>query len=289
MKTLSENITLVVSLLCLLLFSACANTEREKTFTSIAHSVDTLSYMDLLVGTNPTLVWIDVNEAGGNETEKGTPFIYERNWSDNTYCDLLNKYNCTIHSEYKLEESGNRHLVGLQRSVSRKAVGTADDDDASSLSSMADVEIQTPEPIYISSPMALECATLPYCYSQNLEVTWNADPNNQYGIIALAYWTGVVIGSPSGGTPVYHAALVPDDGDCVLYNELFDGMPNNAYVSLYLIRANIVQVKQDGSTANIEDIDWEQIVQENPELVCQTTNIAIGSAAKLSFVLRTEL
>lgn len=287
MKKLSGNITFVVSLLCLFLFSACASTESEKTFVTIAHSVDTLSYMDLFVGTNPTLVRIDINEVGGNETDKEAPFIYERNWSDNTYCNLLSKYNCTIHSEYKLEENGNKCLVGLQRSVSRKVVGTADD--ASSLSSGVDIEIKTPEPIYISSPMALECATLPYCYSQNLEVTWNADPNNQYGVIALAYWTGVVIGSTSGGNSVYHVALVPDDGDCVLYNELFEGMPNNAYVSLYLIRANIVQIKQDGSTLNIEDVDWEQIVQENPELVCQTTNIAIGSAAKLSFVLRTEL
>ena len=74
-----------------------------------------------------------------------------------------------------------------------------------------------------------------------------------------------------------------------VYNKMFDGIPDGAYVTLFLVRANILQVQEEGEDLHIGEYDWNAIIENCPEIACQSTSIALGTAAKLSFVLVRNL
>lgn len=260
---------------------SCSNSSTE-TITSKEVDMDTISYFSLYNSPYPTLIAIDIADMNSNSVAE--PLVFTQNWDDNTYVDVLGKYNVKLHNEYQLDKQNEKYAVTVRHKISR----TGSDGDAA-VEDDPTVVIQTAQPITIYSPYVEECATIPYCYAEDLEVTWNEDPNNEYGVIILTRWTGLVINEQGTADPIYHASLVPDNGAAVLNNALFDDMPNNAYVTLFLIRANIVQITQGGHLVNLEDVDWSAIIGEYPELDCQATNVAIGTAAKLSFVLVTEL
>lgn len=269
-------VSIVLCVVC-----SCSNSSTE-TITSKEVDMDTISYFSLYSSPYPTLIAIDIADMNSNSVAE--PLVFTQNWDDNTYVDILGKYNVKLHNEYQLDKRNEKYAVTVRHKISR----TGGDGDAT-VENDPTVVIQTTQPITIYSPYVEECATVPYCYAEDLEVIWNEDPNNEYGVIILTRWTGLVINEQGTADPIYHASLVPDNGVAVLNNALFDDMPNNAYVTLFLIRANIVQITQGGSLVNLEDVDWSAIIGEYPELDCQATNVAIGTAAKLSFVLVTEL
>lgn len=262
---------------------SCSNSCTE-TIISKEVDMDTISYFSLYSSPYPTLIAIDIADMNSNSVAE--PLVFTQNWDDNTYVDVLSKYNVKLHNEYQLDKQKEKYAVTVRHKISRTG---SNGDEGTTVEDDPVVVIQTAEPITIYSPYVEECATIPYCYAEDLEVTWNGDPNNEYGVIILTRWTGLVINEQETADPIYHASLVPDDGVAVLNNALFDDMPNNAYVTLFLIRANIVQITQGGNLVNLEDVDWSAIIGEYPELDCQATNVAIGTAAKLSFVLVTEL
>lgn len=267
------------------LVCGCTIDNENDISTKQSRDVDTISYFQLFSSQDPTLIAIDIMDMN-SETKETDPLVVANNWDDNTYVNIPGVGDITIHNEYDLSKYSEKYKVKLQRKISTNHA-TQESADPNNTDTI--VVLQTVEPITIYSPYVEYCSVLPLCYAQDLEVTWNEDPNNQNGVIILVRWVGAIINEPSNAQPIYHASLVPDNGVTVLNNALFDGIPNNAYVTLFLIRANIIQILYDNEPQGLEEIDWNAVLNMYPELGNQVTNVAIGAAAKLSFVLVTEL
>ncbi len=269
----------IFALLC-----GCTIGNENNISTKQPKDVDTISYFQLFSSQDPTLIAIDIADMN-SETRETNPLVFANNWDDNTFVNIPGVGDITVHNEYDLEKYNNKYRAKLRRKISTKTT----QEPTESVDTDTIVVIQTVDPITIYSPYVEYCSVLPYCYAQDLEVTWNEDTDNQNGVIILVRWIGAVINGPNVSEPVYHASLVPDNGVTVLSNALFDGIPNNAYVTLFVIRANIIQILYNNEQQGLEEIDWDAVLDMYPEIGNQVANVAVGTAAKLSFVLVTEL
>ncbi len=82
-------------------------------------------------------------------------------------------------------------------------------------------------------------------------------------------------------------------------NAIFEGMPDEALVNLWLLRANIVTVEEIGVGYIDDVIQWgmedpdlvAELLEDEPELLTdlQTMTVATGAVALLSFYLIREL
>ena len=78
-------------------------------------------------------------------------------------------------------------------------------------------------------------------------------------------------------------------------NAIFEGMPDEALVNLWLLRANIVTVEEIGVGYIDDVIQWgmedpdlvAELLEDEPELLTdlQTMTVATGAVALLSFYL----
>lgn len=271
---------------------SCENSDLQNKSTiqkdSIYHHVkaiiDTVPYRSLINSSFPILSVIDIKNCNHNSYAY-EPFVYQKHWDDNTYVNILDKYNVKFHNEYSIDSYQQNRTVRVRRCTS---VYTENSDEAPT--ALLEILIRNDvTPITIIRPYVEECAIAPYCYYDNMEIEWNPDPENTEGIGVLIRWTGLMINAPSIDTPVYHACLVEDTGVATLDNQMFDGIPDGAYVTLFLVRANILQVQDEEGELHIGEYDWNAIVEACPEVDHQSTTIALGTAAKLSFVLVRNL
>lgn len=72
-------------------------------------------------------------------------------------------------------------------------------------------------------------------------------------------WTGSVLFGRNYSSMICHSICVQDNGETVLDESMFEGIPDTAYCSMYLVRGNV------------EDIDVDQI---DYQLLAETHDIA---------------
>lgn len=271
--------TLLVICVCCVSCNMNNNAHEELVCSSPA-KIDTIAYRDLLQNPNPLLTVIDIKDCN-QEDEPAQLFVRTKGWDDNTYVDLLDKYDIKFHNEYNIDSYKSNRSFNVRRKIT---MTTNEEVDAPA--SSVDVTITNGVlPISIIRPYVEECATLPYCYYEDMEIEWNEDSNNSQGVVVLIRWTGAVINGETENTPVYNMCLLEDSGVATLDNAMFDNIPDRAYVTMFLVRASILQVREDQSLVDMQNYDWDAIMEAYPEVLCQTTNVAVGTAAKLSFVL----
>lgn len=133
-----------------------------------------------------------------------------------------------------------------------------------------------------------------------MEIAWNPDINNSNGVMIIAEWNGVTMNGTSSETEtIIGIDFVEDNGVTTLDNAIFEGMPDEALVNLWLIRANVVTVEEIGAGYINDIIQWgmedpdlvAELLEDEPELLTdlQTMTVATGAVALLSFYLIREL
>ena len=150
--------------------------------------------------------------------------------------------------------------------------------------------LQVPQRIYITSPRASECDRIPLCYFEELQVCWNPDFSNEIGVVIMVEWKGVLIQEETQDEYVRSIDIVEDIGCAVLDNEMFDGMPDGALVTLTLLRGDIIVVEAG------EDCPWEEMVDpfinrmENDSIFAgEACRIAAETHASMPMILVREL
>ena len=103
------------------------------------------------------------------------------------------------------------------------------------------ITMYVPELLEITSPnIETPDDLLPYCYYKDFALGWNADPQNENGLVVVVEWNGSDLYGNEYKEYVRNADIITtDNGKCVLNNKLFDGIPHGALVSIQLIRGNI--------------------------------------------------
>lgn len=163
------------------------------------------------------------------------------------------------------------------------------------------VSVQDVIPMEITQPVFSECNLIPYCWYHNMEVAWNADPSNLNGVVVIVAWTGVKVQENTNPnfTPIYNVDLVEDNGYMTLNDNLFQGIPENAVVTLILLRANIVNVEINGESYHIDPDLYDSSADGVSEFIADflftresilynSYTIALGTEAHFSFVLIRE-
>jgi len=278
------NIYILLAIICCV---GCNNTieQDNQVINSQKVKVETLAYKDLLNNNNPLLTVIDIKNCN-NEDSPSVPFVHTKNWDDNTYVGLLDKYNVNFHNEFDLKSYAQNHHIQLRRNTT---VSIIEEDTSSTLSDITVTITNEVMPITIVRPYVEECGIVPKCYYDEMEIEWNGDLNNSQGIVALIRWTGMILDREEINEPIYNLCILEDTGVATLDNAMFDNIPDRAYVTMFLIRANILQVADNDGIVDIPNYDWDAIIEAYPEVGCQTTNVAVGTAAKFSFILIREL
>lgn len=124
-----------------------------------------------------------------------------------------------------------------------------------------DITLRTASPIDFIRPRA-RCSSIPLCYYEDMEIEWNPDPENQTGVVVIAEWNGISMDGSSTGETIAHSVEVDDTGSTTLPNEIFEGMPDEALVNLWLVRANI-EIVESGQSLTLPDLI--SVANENPE------------------------
>ena len=98
-----------------------------------------------------------------------------------------------------------------------------------------------PELVEIISPgVETSQELLPYCYYRNFVLKWNADPQNENGLVVAVEWNGSDIFGKHYGEYVLTADILPhDNGSAILNDRMFAGIPQGAIANLILLRGNI--------------------------------------------------
>ena len=101
-------------------------------------------------------------------------------------------------------------------------------------------------------------------------------------------------------TTVVHSAMFDDTGTAMLPNSIFDGMPDEALVNIWLIRGRIVTVSYDDTDLTFEDMRtilednptaFDVFITDHPELLMsfQAVSFATGAIALQPIYLIREL
>ena len=137
------------------------------------------------------------------------------------------------------------------------------------------ITMYVPELVHITSPK-IETAEelLPYCYYKNFVLRWNADPQNENGLVVAVEWTGNDMFGKNHGNYVMNVDIIPaDNGECVLDDRLFDNIPHAAVANIIILRGNIEIL--------------ENFISENGTE--ETYRIAAASEAVLPFIMVKEI
>ena len=169
---------------------------------------------------------------------------------------------------------GNTVTFSLSRTLNSEDTD-ADGVQRAPVSVEEDITMYVPELVNITSPK-IETAEelLPYCYYKNFVLKWNADLQNENGLLVAVEWTGNDMFGKNYGKYIMTADIIPNDnGECVLNNELFKNIPQGAIANLILLRGN-VEVLEDF----INEYGEEEVYR-----------IAAASEAVLPFIMVKEI
>lgn len=274
----------------------------SKTKFSILSKVPS-KYVDWYVGNSESIVLYDYVEYP--YLSDRSLQINERNTEDNTIM-FNEEVGIRLHDSYTVDNDGkvahfhiNRKasLVNSKRGTHARYLVHNED---TTISPTYDIDVQMVEPIFIYRPASTPCYCIPLCYYENMEIEWNQDVNNTDGILIITEWNGVTMNGTSSETEtIIGIDFVEDNGVTTLDNAIFEGMPDEALVNLWLIRANVVTVEEIGAGYINDIIQWgmedpdlvAELLEDEPELLTdlQTMTVATGAVALLSFYLIREL
>jgi len=104
-----------------------------------------------------------------------------------------------------------------------------------------EVTMYVPELVQILSPrVETEEDFMPFCYYRNFILKWNADPQNENGLVVAVEWSGTDIFGKDYGRHIMNVDIINNDnGQAILDNRLFEGIPQGAVARLMLLRGNI--------------------------------------------------
>lgn len=123
---------------------------------------------------------------------------------------------------------------------------------ATKTTDLPSVELYVPEIVQIAFPSIHEDEDFPLCYYQDYVVRWNPDSDNSNGIIICVKWIGLMVyGDDYPSTYVQHYICVPDNGFVSLDEDMFEGIPDSAFCSLYVLRGDVEMLNSDGVSLNV--------------------------------------
>lgn len=128
-------------------------------------------------------------------------------------------------------------------------------------SSAGNVEMYVPAPLQITFPQYDNGNHLPpLCYDQDFIVRWNADTQNKNGVMAIVKWDGTVLfGEDYPSSYVVHFKKFPDTGSAKLDGAMFEGIPDTAYCSLFLLRGDMTDI-------DVDQIDYQLLAEAHDAL-----------------------
>lgn len=301
-------------LIPLILFTACNITdhnEKAEEAQATKYNIVNLKsspYLDFYLNDNEAILQCNFKE---HPYSNSSIFVKERNTEDNTIM-LTDEVGIRLHDSYTIENDGKNAHFRITREasiISSKTEGkpiqaalqkTTLSSAPYSYETTNDIYVQAADSIVIIRPSTSECNCIPMCYYDNMEIEWNPDYNNTNGVLIITEWNGVTLtGASVGSGTTIGIDFVDDTGVTTLNNDLFNGMPDEAFVNLWLLRANIVDVSHVGdgtlenlmAMANEDPSMMETFLEENPEflLLLQEMTLGCGAVAMLPFYLIRNL
>ncbi len=116
----------------------------------------------------------------------------------------------------------------------------------------AEVSLYVPKLIEITTPLVTSDDDFyPFCYSKDFVLRWNADPDNENGVIVSVEWYGATAGQGDYNARIRRIDLLEDTGEARLDEKLFEGIPNTALVNLTVLRGNIENIDLDNCTYKV--------------------------------------
>ena len=77
-------------------------------------------------------------------------------------------------------------------------------------------------------------------------IKWNKDEKNANGVLVAVTWSGdMIYVEDYSSTYICRSVCVPDTGEAVLPNELFDEIPDTALCELYLFRGDVENIDSE--------------------------------------------
>lgn len=278
------------------------HTEEQKTTYNIVTTKHS-PYLNVYLGNTETI--LQYNFVEYPYKKRGPLRVKERNMGDNTIM-LNEEVGVRIHDSYTIDNDGKTAHFQIIRDASvvypkAKELPKREQRRMMTYEPYSySIDVQMVDSIHIIRPSTDECHCIPMCYYDQMEIEWNPDYNNTNGVLIIAEWNGVLMNGPtmnSGNT--IGIDLVEDNGVAILNNSLFNGMPDEALVNLWLLRANVADISHvgDGTLENLiekanEDPELlESLMEENPEYMfaLQTMIVGCGAVAVLPFYLIRNL
>ena len=255
------------------------------------------SYMQWLLEDNEKI--IQYSFCNGNSKDNPVFITVEKNMGDNTIT-LSDDIGLRFHDSYSVENKDNATVFHLNRKAfalkDTSSVSVKVQEHTRNLApplilgeTSFDITLQTATPIYFIRPYSTDCNPIPLCYYDHMEIEWNPDNQNSTGVIAIAEWNGVLLNGFYGDTTVMHSYEMNDTGVGTLPNSIFNGMPDQALVNLWLIRANIITVTHEGHPVTVSNIlqeinynrdDFYRFITDHPEYIYYISHeFALASGA----------
>lgn len=160
---------------------------------------------------------------------------------------INNKTSVNSNSSNKISDSESNDVYG--KTISFKVPTTTQNKNGSITTSEEEIEMYVPELVEITNPKVSNAEELmPTCYFDNFQLEWNADPNNEEGLIIIAeYFGNNVIPNNDTKEHIFNTDFIKiDNGSVTLNNDLFDGIPDLSIVHLILLRGNVKLEKIQG-------------------------------------------
>ncbi|MCG8579296.1 MAG: hypothetical protein MI866_05240 [Bacteroidales bacterium] len=126
------------------------------------------------------------------------------------------------------------------------------------------VEMYIPELVEILSPPIHTAQELyPFCYYKDFTIKWNADSQNEHGLVVLVEWMGTMLSDEDDYQEyVRNIDVIKDDnGVAVLNNKLFEKIPERALCYITLLRGNIEMV-------DIDEVSYRVLGESHAVLPC---------------------
>lgn len=206
---------------------------------------------------------------------------YERvQGNEDNNINLNEKVVVQIHDDYTLDNDGKVTTLSLKRE--------ANINQSQNVEYESKFEIPSATPIELVRPKVDKSNPIPMCYFDNFEIEWNGDETNRNGVVIIAEWNGCTMHKPAEPLSYACVDIVDDKGVTTLKTELFEKMPNEALVNLWLIRGNLISIGHENTNGINEITKYSQdeiaeLLSKNPELLLQMQPFMLGAGAVATF------
>lgn len=288
--------TKYIFLLLLIVFTACNTNDLKQEDTVKAKKYNIVSpkassYLDWYLSNNESIIQYSLVTYPDAEENKEQVFL--RNLAPNKIT-LSDNIQIELHDSYTVENFNQTSRFHIRREA------LFSNNNGGSVNDTLSVDIRPVQPIYILRPNTGDCHCIPMCYYDQMVIEWNADLSNDNGIIVIAEWDGITMNGDTGNGPIVGIDyIVDDDGDATLNNDLFNGMPNEALVNLWFLRASVVELNYGGDLTLSDFIDLvhddpmvaQEYLENHPDIMylLQNMSVGCGAIALLPIYLITDL